>query len=207
MSSKTDQPDANGARVSRASRASRVSKESDAGSNSTVKGKRFVLAWVLGAIGLYHSMVGPHAARARRAAFAPDGKPRAFDAYGLFTIPEYGEGVDNLLFAWMCMLFIGLFDVAVARLFGAGRYFALHTFVNVLTTWYSVADFMTVMRSANPYETNTCVAAGSPCANKVALDVTIGIHLWHTLAYSLKPIDLVHHIPAHIVCGIGASNT
>ena len=31
----------------------------------------------------------------------------------------------------------------------------------------------------------------------------MGIHLWHSLAYALKPIDWIHHLPAHLVCTIG----
>ena len=44
--------------------------------------------------------------------------------------------------------------------------------------------------SANPFDSNSCALADTPCANKFAMDLTMGIHLWHSLAYSLKPIDV-----------------
>ena len=33
-------------------------------------------------------------------------------------------------------------------------------------------------------------------------DLTIAHHLWHSLAYALKPIDLIHHIPSIFICVI-----
>ena len=107
------------------------------------------------------------------------------------------------MFAFACVGMVGLLDMCVARWFGAARYFALHVAVNIVTTYFAFKDFLFVLTSPNPFSTNSCANAGIACSNKLPLDLTVGIHLWHSLAYALKPIDWVHHIPAHLVCAVG----
>ena len=97
----------------------------------------------------------------------------------------------------------GTFDMAIARLFGAGRYFALHTAINMVCVAFTWRDAILALSFANPFDSNSCVLPGTPCANKLSMDLTMGIHLWHSLAYALKPIDWIHHLPAHAVCAIG----
>lgn len=167
-------------------------KESDAGSNKTVKGFRFFLGWAVAALGGYHCFVGPNAGRVHRAMYeyAADGPPT--------------QALDHMFIAFACIGFCGLFDTLVAARFGDARYFVLHVAVNVVTVYHTWGDFVHFFTSASPYDLNSCAVAGTHCANKLALDLTVGIHLWHSLAYALKPIDWVHHLPAHIVgaCGI-----
>ena len=75
--------------------------------------------------------------------------------------------------------------------------------VNAFCIVFAWKDFPRTLMFPNPFDSNSCALAGTPCANKFAMDLTMGIHLWHSLAYSLKPIDWIHHLPAHAVCLIG----
>jgi hypothetical protein len=161
----------------------------DGGSNAVKLGPPFFVAFALGTVGCYLTFLGPNAGRIRQAVFVPDGKD--------------GESVDNFTFVCACVGLCGLFDVLIARLFGPGRYFALHTAINTACVCFAWRDFVSTLTFANPFESNSCALKGTSCANKFAMDLTMGIHLWHSLAYSLKPIDWVHHIPAHAVCLIG----
>ena len=161
----------------------------DAGSNATVQGPMLVLAWVVGLSASRYSFASPNASRVQAAVFTPTG--------------ALGESLDNLIFSFACVACVGLLDVVVARLAGPGRYFALHTLVNALIIAYVWRDTVYVLTCPNLYETNSCAHAGTPCANKLALDLTIAIHLWHAFAYALKPIDWIHHIPAYVVCAMG----
>lgn len=102
-----------------------------------------------------------------------------------------------------CIGLCGLVDLCVARHFGPGRYFALHVAVNLVTSPFALRDFATTFTNPTPFAMASCANAGTPCAAKLTVDLAMGIHLWHGLAYSLKPIDWVHHIPAHVVCLIG----
>ena len=76
--------------------------------------------------------------------------------------------------------------------------------VNAVNLWYVTGEFFGFMLSPVPFEAVTCSAkvAGS-CVNKLPLDLTVGVTLWHCLAYSLKPIDLIHHVPSLLVCALG----
>ena len=166
--------------------------QSDAGSNSTVKGKRFFAAWILGAIGAYF-VLAP-GSDVLRAVFDPPAEE--YLVGGLYL----GKSCHNILFVFMLIGVVGLCDVIVARLFGPARYFALHVIVNVACCAFAWDDALAGFRMGNPYGTITCTASGSRCANWVAVDLTIAHHVWHSLAYALKPIDLVHHIPSIAVC-------
>ena len=165
-------------------------KLDDAGSNSTVKGRRFFFALALGAVGLWHSFSPSTAERVHKAVFTPDGRTGT-------------EPLDNLLFSFACIGFCGLFDMCVARWFGQARYFALHVAVNAVNIFFTTDDFKTTLLSPRILEMHSCMADGTPCCNKLPLDLTVGITLWHSLAYALKPIDWVHHVPALAVCAIG----
>ena len=164
---------------------------SDAGGNKTVMGVRFILAWVLGAAGIYHMGFGPFSTRAIRAVWHPDGT-------------SANEPLDNLMFSFACIGLCGLFDVLAAARFGSARYFVLHVAVNAVNIYFTWSDFTFTMLNPAVAGTHSCAAAsGAVCCNKVALDLTVGVTLWHSLAYALKPIDLIHHIPSLIVCGMG----
>jgi hypothetical protein len=67
-------------------------------------------------------------------------------------------------------------------------------------TLYALPDAYATVVAESPYATASCVPAGSACANKMALVITIAHHLWHSLAYALKPIDLIHHVPGISIC-------
>ena len=187
----------------------------DGGSNATRLGLPFAAAIGFGAVGCYLSFLGPNAMRIQKSVLAPDGAGMS-------------EWLDNFTFVGACIGLCGTFDLAVARLFGAGRYFALHTAVNatservftaqtssctlthrpharVLATvvCFTWRDALSALSFDNPFDSNSCALAGTPCANKLAMDLTMGLHLWHSLAYALKPIDWIHHIPAHAVCSVG----
>ena len=162
----------------------------DGGSNATKIGPTFFAALALGVVGSYFSFIGPSAGRVQKAVMAPDG-----------VTPS--ESTDNFIFVCACVGLCGAFDLLIARHFGAGRYFALHTAINTVVICFSWRDAISTLGFANPFDTNSCVLAGTPCANKLSMDLTMGIHLWHSLAYALKPIDWIHHLPAHLVCTIG----
>ena len=162
----------------------------DGGSNAIKTGKRLGVAVVLGALGAWHTLLGPHAERTQQAALHPEGV-------------ALSEITDNVYVSFLFVGVCGLLDVLVARWFGAARYFALHVTVNLITIAFSWQDALFTLLAANPYETNSCSFAGTPCASKVGLDLTVGIHLWHALAYALKPIDWIHHLPTYVVCAIG----
>ena len=167
-------------------------KESDAGSNKTVKGFRFLSAWALSAFGVYQCFVGPNSGRVHKAMYS-------YTADGPETQP-----LDHMYIAFACIGFCGLFDTMIAARFGGARYFVLHVAVNCVTVYHTWGDFVHFFTSSDPFSLNSCSVSGTHCANKLALDLTVGIHLWHSLAYALKPIDWVHHLPAHVVgaCGI-----
>ena len=186
-------------------------KASDGGSNSTVKGKRWMLAWAMAAVGTI-CVFGPGGDRVRKAALAPTNvaySTPALDLTNTILSPVLSEPLasgaflDNLMVAWALIGVVGVADIAIARNFGAGRYFALHTMVNSAVVYFSWTEGMAAVRNPNPYNINTCVLPDHPCSNKLALDLTIAVHLWHALAYALKPIDWIHHIPSYIICGIG----
>ena len=186
-------------------------KSGDGGSNSTVKGKRWMLAWAMAAVGAI-CVFGPGGDRVRKAAMAPTNVAYSTPALELMNAAlapilseplESGAFLDNLMVAWALVGVVGLADIAIARNFGAGRYFALHTMVNAAVVYFSWAEGLEAARVSNPYDINTCVVASHPCSNKLALDLTIAVHLWHALAYALKPIDWIHHVPSYIICGIG----
>ena len=165
-------------------------KTEDGGSNATKIGPLFFVALGLGAVGCYLAFLSPSAARIQKAVLEPDG-----------VTP--GESTDNFIFVCACVGLCGTFDMAIARLFGAGRYFALHTAINMVCVAFTWRDAILALSFANPFDSNSCVLPGTPCANKLSMDLTMGIHLWHSLAYALKPIDWIHHLPAHAVCAIG----
>lgn len=162
----------------------------DGGSNTTTIGPTFFVAIALGALGCYQCFVGPSAARVQKAVLEPDGVTA-------------GESVDNFAFVCASIGICGLLDLCIARLFGPGRYFALHVMINATIVCFTWRDALLTLSFANPLEANSCVLAGTPCANKFSMDLTMGLHLWHSLAYALKPIDWIHHIPAHVVCSVG----
>jgi hypothetical protein len=162
----------------------------DGGSNSTVKGKRFFFALGLGVLGALHVFNPATSERVKAAVLHPDG----------VTVTE---PMDNLLVSCFFIGLCGLFDMLVARQFGPARYFALHVAVNCVTITYSFQDFFQTLVHPEHFKTCSCFHGNSPCCNKVTVCITFGIHLWHSLAYALKPIDWIHHIPAHIICLIG----
>ena len=159
------------------SEASKKKPVEDGGSNATKLGPPFFLALALGSAGIYLSFIGPNAKRVQRAVFSPDGMTD-------------GEYIDNFTFVCACVGLCGLLDIGIARLFGGGRYFALHTMINSFCIYYAWHDLPLTLSFANPFDSNSCALADTPCANKFAMDLTMGIHLWHSLAYSLKPIDV-----------------
>lgn len=105
----------------------------------------------------------------------------------------------NLVCAAACIIVVAIIDFVLSRFF-VGRYFALHTVVNVVICVFAAPDALRTLFAENPYDTNTCVAVGSTCAALVTIDLTIALHVWHALAYALKPIDWVHHLPTYLVC-------
>ena len=160
-------------------------KSGDGGSNSTVKGKRWMLAWAMAAVGAI-CVFGPGGDRVRKAAMAPTNVAYSTPALELINAAlapilseplESGAFLDNLMVAWALVGVVGLADIAIARNFGAGRYFALHTMVNAAVVYFSWAEGLEAARVSNPYDINTCVVASHPCSNKLALDLTIAVHL------------------------------
>ena len=82
-----------------------------------------------------------------------------------------------------------------AREQGGGLSFAVHTIVNAIIAIWSASDAFYLFSMPNPYVSTTCVAEGVPCAWHAPLCLSLGLHVWHGLAYPLKPIDLIHHVP------------
>lgn len=162
----------------------------DAGSNSTVMGASLYLGWGLGFLGTWFTFLSPFAIRCQSSVLTPDGRADH-------------EPLDNLMFSFACIAAVGILDCSIARLFGPGRYFALHTMVNAIMIYFVSNDLILMLSAKNPYDTVSCTREGTPCVNKLPLDLTVGIHLWHSLAYALKPIDWVHHIPSYVVCALG----
>lgn len=90
-------------------------------------------------------------------------------------------------------------DLAVGWTLPRARYFALHAAVNITNVLLAKNDVIAVLTSPNPLALNTC----SPtCASKAPLLLTMALHVWHVLAYRLKQIDCVHHVPTIAVCSI-----
>jgi hypothetical protein len=136
-----------------------------------VKGASFYFALVVGAIGCYFSFLNPDTAqRVQKAVLQPDG----------VTETEFR---DNLVFSCACIFICGMFDLLVARLFGPARYFALHVVVNCITVPFAWNDFVTFMSTGNSaFEMNSCSIEATRCSTKLTVCITVGIHLWHTLA-------------------------
>ena len=105
----------------------------DGGSNTTTIGPTFFVAIALGALGCYQCFVGPSAARVQKAVLEPDGVTA-------------GESVDNFAFVCASIGICGLLDLCIARLFGPGRYFALHVMINATIVCFSYCEFLTLSR-------------------------------------------------------------
>lgn len=168
-----------------------VKPAGDGGSNTAKFTAKWFLAMAAGLLGAFYVFHPDETVsmRVRKAVLAPEG--------------DVGEGIDGLIFSCFCIGVCAVLDLCVARFFGPGRYFALHVMVNAINVCFGWSDFAATFSTANPFEMNTCVRAGIPCANKVAMAMSNGIHLWHCLAYKLSPIDVVHHVPTIIVCLLG----
>ena len=139
--------------------------------DGTVKGKRFYLAWLLGAVGCYLTFVDQtHGPRVLKAAF--------HNGSNLPTAAEFGYAC---VFALACIGMVGVVDVLFARWF-VGRYFALHTVVNAVIVYWSAAEAFSVFGFANPYDAMTCVAEGSTCGKNAPILLQSALHIWHGLA-------------------------
>jgi hypothetical protein len=155
----------------------------DAGAVTAQFGPRLIIAVVLGLAGCYCSFVDPHLGpQVRRAAFHNQGADLR------------GEFLHGMIFTAACLGLVGLFDLCVARLF-KGRWFAVHTVVNGAIVGMTAQQAFALFFMKNPYESCTCVKDDVPCAAHAPLCLSLGLHLWHGLAYPLKPIDWVHHLP------------
>lgn len=153
----------------------------DSGSSTLVLSYRLYLALALGVAGLACCFTWP--TKLRVAVIHPSARPLLEDAAYL------------LAFVCACTGAIGAIDLLVAGRF-KGRYFALHTIVNVLVIALSVLDTLEFFGMDNPLKSVTCLGGRSQCGSKGPIALTASLHFWHMFAYDLKPIDWVHHLPA-----------
>jgi hypothetical protein len=93
---------------------------------------------------------------------------------------------------WFALIYV--VDVAIARRF-TGRYYALHAVINLLVcvplSWGDMIKFF-----ADPIRGSSAVGH---CASKHPAIVTNTVHFYHLLFFSMKPVDLIHHVPAIII--------
>eukprot|EP00041_Stephanoeca_diplocostata_P029959 m.893878 g.893878 ORF g.893878 m.893878 type:complete len:284 (-) comp23663_c3_seq3:266-1117(-) len=71
------------------------------------------------------------------------------------------------------------------------QYFALHTWVNIVIVWVAFPYAIELLK--NPSRGIFC---DNGCANQLPNVLTTALHLYHIWMYTMKPIDLIHHIPA-----------
>ena len=93
-------------------------------------------------------------------------------------------------------------DFGFARWFGKGRYFAFHVVVNAIIISWGFSDALSVVLMANPLESNTCVQSSACSSPKAPMAMTLAATVWHSVAYALKPIDIVHHVPTLVVTSV-----
>lgn len=75
------------------------------------------------------------------------------------------------------------------------QYFALHTWVNLVIVIISLPYGVELL--ANPSRSMFCNAEGI-CSNQLPNVLTAALHFYHMWMFTLKPIDLIHHIPAFV---------
>ena len=98
---------------------------------------------------------------------------------------------NSMLIIWMFIIFI-LDQLLCKHL--KGRYFALHTIVNLcLIPFLVLQDIFTFYNNILVGDITKFM-----CGSKHALIVSMGLHTYHILFFKLKMIDIVHHIPALI---------
>ena len=117
------------------SEASKKKPVEDGGSNATKLGPPFSpLRWARPAFTFRSS---DPTQRIQRAVFSPDGMTD-------------GEYIDNFTFVCACVGLCGLLDIGIARLFGGGRYFALHTMINSFCIYYAWHDLPLTLSFCEP---------------------------------------------------------
>jgi hypothetical protein len=157
--------------------------EGDAGATTATVGLPARAALLLGALGCYLSFFSESvSAPTLRAAFSSSGED---------LTTEFGY---SMVFFLACLGLVSAFDIFVARLF-VGRWFALHALVNAIIVAWSARDAFGFFSLPNAYLGCTCVSEGVRCASHAPLCLSLALHVWHGLAYPLKPIDWVHHVP------------
>eukprot|EP00035_Acanthoeca_spectabilis_P011913 m.210295 g.210295 ORF g.210295 m.210295 type:complete len:198 (-) comp15479_c0_seq18:371-964(-) len=71
------------------------------------------------------------------------------------------------------------------------QYFALHTWVNMVIVLCSIRDSYRLLLSPN-----RGVFCDGGCSNQIPNALTVALHLYHMMVWTMKSIDLIHHIPA-----------
>ena len=109
---------------------------------------------------------------------------------------------EAFIFAGACVGLCACIDFGFARWFGKGRYFAFHVVVNAIIISWGFSDALSVVLMANPLESNTCVQSSACSSPKAPMAMTLAATVWHSVAYALKPIDIVHHVPTLVVTSV-----
>ena len=101
------------------------------------------------------------------------------------------------MFVWIGLIFV-LDQVLAKRL--SGRYFFLHAVVNLCINLPISARDTVHFLTHDPIRSG--IGFDGFCASKQPSIITNALHLYHLAFFSMKPIDLIHHIPAIlVVCG------
>lgn len=86
------------------------------------------------------------------------------------------------------------------------KYFAAHTVVNFVIVIYSIRDAINLLK--NPSRGIFCdpLNPGGPqyCSNQLPNVLTLSLHIYHMWMWTMRPVDLIHHIPAFLAATANA---
>lgn len=93
------------------------------------------------------------------------------------------------------LLFRAFHYTILAPIKTEAQYFALHTWVNGMIVVISIPYTLQLLQ--DPSRGMFCDTEKG-CANQLPNVLTTALHLYHMWMFTMKPIDLIHHIPAFI---------
>ena len=161
-------------------------EESDAGAMAAAFGVRAYVTLAVGAVGCYFAFIDP--------TYRPKVIEASFHQTNTNSDDLTTEFMYSSIFTLACIGLVGSCDLLFGGVF-VGRWFAVHTIVNTMLVYWCAVDAFAVFSFSNVFLASTCETEGVPCSRHAPLCLSLGLHIWHGLAYPLKPIDWIHHIP------------
>eukprot|EP00039_Didymoeca_costata_P020189 m.340398 g.340398 ORF g.340398 m.340398 type:complete len:263 (+) comp19272_c0_seq1:326-1114(+) len=99
-----------------------------------------------------------------------------------------------------CVIFRIMHSTVLAPIVHDAKYFALHTAVNFVIVCFSIGDlWRQIMNPSRGIFCDPITPGGPPhCSNQMPNVLTLALHTFHMWMWTMRSIDLIHHIPAFI---------